>query len=160
MFEIVAGIDDDDQLLGWHHTRQTQGEFGAADAAGQGDDHRNRSSSGGRTSSAMEASGAVQLKPRTMTTGWPSAAWPCNKDAAAAISSAKPMMLTSRMRPNRSGWPRRSITDGMPADPIATPAVPRRHGRPKLSLITTPTSACDASADRIASADPSGSNGN
>ena len=35
--------------------------------------------------------------------GWPSAAWPCSNEAAAAISSAKPMMLTSRMRPNRSG---------------------------------------------------------
>ena len=60
MLEIVAGVDDDEQFLGRHDARQTQREFGAADAAGEGDDHRNRSSSGGRTSSAIGASGAVQ----------------------------------------------------------------------------------------------------
>ena len=45
-------------------------------------------------------------------------------EAAAATSSANPMMLASSVRPNRSGRPRRSINPGRPETPIATPAVP------------------------------------
>ena len=47
------------------------------------------------------------------------------------------MRLTSRLRPNRSGWPRKSISAGRPAAPIATPTVPLRQARPKLSLMMT-----------------------
>ena len=50
------------------------------------------------------------------------------------------MTLNSSFRPNRSGRPRRSISAGRPATPIATPAVPWRQGRPKLSFMTTATS--------------------
>ena len=44
---------------------------------------------------------------------------------------------------------------------MATPAVPRRQGRPKLSLMMTPrrTPNRAASAARMASAEPSGSSG-
>ena len=69
-------------------------------------------------------SGADQRKPRMRTTGAASSAWPITSEAAAAISSAKPMTLTSSFRPNKSGRPRRSINAGRPATPIATPAVP------------------------------------
>ena len=61
-------------------------------------------------------SGADQLKPRTRTAGSPSSAWPINSEAAAATSSAKPMTLTSSVRPNRSGRPRRSINAGKTGD--------------------------------------------
>ena len=52
------------------------------------------------------------------------------------------------------------MTAGRP-HPIATPAVPRRQGRPKLSLITTPILTAEAIRQpaRIASAEPSGSTG-
>src|SRR6185437_2817132 len=105
MLEIVAGVDDHQQVLGRQDARQAEGQLGAPHPAGQGDDHWNRSSSGGRITAATGASGADQVRPRTTTTGWPSAAWPCSRDAAAATSSANPTMLTSRMRPNRSGLP-------------------------------------------------------
>ena len=85
-------------------------------------------------------SGADQRKPRIRTAGSASSAWPIRSEAAAATSSAKPMTLTSSLRPNRSGRPRRSISAGRPATPIATPAVPWRQGRPKLSFMTTATS--------------------
>ncbi len=35
MLEIVAGVDDDQQVLGRHDARQAQSELGAADAAGR-----------------------------------------------------------------------------------------------------------------------------
>ena len=72
------------------------------------------------------------------------------------------MTLTSSVRPNRSGRPRRSISAGRPATPIATPAVPWRQGRPKLSLITTARSipVAAASPRRSVSALRSGFSGN
>ena len=39
MFEIIARVDDDQQILGRHDARQTKGELRAPDAAGQGNDH-------------------------------------------------------------------------------------------------------------------------
>ena len=59
---------------------------------------------------------------------------------AAAISSATAISVTCIGRPNRSGAPIRSSSDGRPAAPSATPTTPLRQGRPKLSLMTTPTS--------------------
>ena len=59
MLEIVAGVDDDEQVLGRHDARQAQGELGAPYPAGQGDDHWNRSSSGGRTRSATGTFGRL-----------------------------------------------------------------------------------------------------
>ena len=107
-------------------------------------------------------SGADQRNPRIRTAGSASSAWPIKSEAAAAISSAKPMMVNSSLRPNRSGCPRRSISAGRPAAPIATPAVPWRQGRPKLSFMTTaisiPVSA--ASPRRSACALRSGFSGN
>src|SRR5262245_33846553 len=71
-------------------------------------------------------------------------------------------MLTCRSRPNRSGEPRRSISDGRPAAPIATPQVPRRQARPKLSLMITATGTPNFSDRRLLNiaALPSGSSGN
>ena len=71
-------------------------------------------------------------------------------------------METSRIRPNKSGRPRRSTSPGSPAAPMAIPAVPRRHARPKLSLITTPSFTPNRaeSAARNRSAEASGSSGN
>src|SRR5918995_4854459 len=141
MLEVVAGVGDDEKLVGRQDTAQAQGQLGPADTAGQGDDqslaHRNMSSAAGRTSSEAGLSGAVQASPRTRMTGCASLPWPWTSEAAAAISSAKPEMLTCRVRPNRSGLPRRSSRAGSPAAPMAIPWVPRRQARPKLSVIIT-----------------------
>src|ERR1700736_6766952 len=171
MLEVVPGVGDDDQPLGRHDAAQAERELGAADPAGERHDgalwiapdppHRNRSSSGGRTSECPALAGAVQARPRTSTTGTPSAAWPMTSDAAAAISSAKPTMVVCKVWPNRSGFPRRSTAAGRPAAPSAPPTVPRRHARPKLSLMIT-ASAQPNRADNLArrvSADASGSRG-
>src|SRR4051794_32460161 len=167
MLEIIAGIGDNGQHIRQQDAVQAERELGAPDAAGQRQHravfpgHRNRSCSGGRTSATPGASGADHDRPRTSTIGVASAAWPCTSEAAAAISSAKPVSVTSRMRPNRSGWPRQSIIAGSPAAPSAMPTVPRRNGRPKLSLTMTairlPTRS--ARSPRSRSADASGSIG-
>src|SRR6516164_4089833 len=119
MLEIVAGVGDHKQFVGRQDAAETKRQFGAADPAGQRHDksfaHRNMSSSAGRTSSDAALSGPRHVRPRTTTTGWPSAPCPITSDAAAAISSAWPVMLTWSLRPNRSGEPRRSISDGRPA---------------------------------------------
>src|SRR5262249_48769889 len=98
MLEIVAGIGDNQQFLGRQDAAQTEREFRAADPAGQRHDesfaHRNMSSAAGRTSSDAALSGPRQVRPRTITTGWPSAPCPITSDAAAAISSACPVILT------------------------------------------------------------------
>src|SRR5436190_19779871 len=98
MFEIVAGVGDHEQFVVRQDTAQTQCQLGAADATGQCHDqsfaHRNRSSAAGRTSSDAPLSGPRHVRPRTTTTGWPSAPCPITSDAAAAISSAWPVMLT------------------------------------------------------------------
>src|ERR1044072_8770518 len=125
MLEIVAGVGDHEQFIGRQDSAQTERQFRAADTAGQCHNkslaHRNMSSAAGRTSSDAVLSGPLQVRPRTITTGWPSAPCPITSDAAAAISSACPVMLTWSSRPNRSGEPRRSISDGRPAAAIAQP---------------------------------------
>src|SRR6202165_2843656 len=98
MLEIVAGVGDHEQLVGRQHAAQTERQFRAADPAGQRHDksfaHRNMSSAAGRTSSDAPLSGPRHVRPRTISTGWPSAPCPTTSDAAAAISSACPVMLT------------------------------------------------------------------
>src|SRR5512134_3416732 len=98
MLEIVAGVGDHEQFVGRQDTAQTERQLGAAYSAGQCHDqsfaHRNKSSSAGRTSSDAPLSGPHHVRPRTTTTGWPSAPCPITSDAAAAISSACPVMLT------------------------------------------------------------------
>src|SRR5262245_45064921 len=98
MLEIVAGVGDHEQFVGRQDAAQTEHQFGAADAARERYDesfaHRNKSSAAGRTSSEAALSGPRQVSPRTITTGWPSAPCPITSDAAAAISSACPVMLT------------------------------------------------------------------
>src|SRR3984885_4811761 len=98
MLEIVAGVGDHEQFVGRQDEAQTERQFGAADPAGQRHDksfaHRKMSSAAGRTSSDAPLSGPRHVRPRTITTGWPSAPCPITSDAAAAISSAWPVMLT------------------------------------------------------------------
>src|SRR6266567_1821024 len=98
MLEIVAGVGDHEQFGGRQDAAQTERQFGAADAAGQRHDksftHRNMSSAAGRTSSDAALSGPRHVRPRTITTGWPSAPCPSTSDAAAEIASACPVMLT------------------------------------------------------------------
>src|ERR1700734_2074056 len=98
MLKIVAGIGDNSQPVGWQNAIKPKREFGAANATRQGqyrtiEAHRKRSCSGGRTSAAASASGAVQWRPRTSTIGIASFAWPITSEAAAAISSAKPVSV-------------------------------------------------------------------
>ena len=80
---------------------------------------------------------------------------------AAAISSARATTVVSRTRPVASFVPRRSTRAGNPAHPMATLSTPARHGRPNVSVITTPTSmpAGVDTAARIRPAVPSGSSG-
>ena len=101
------------------------------------------------------------LRPRTSTAGMPSSACPITSEAAAATSSANPISVARKVRPKRSGRPRRSISAGSPAAPAATPTVPRRHARPQLSLTITPMRLpkCAPSRSRSAAAEPSGSRG-
>ena len=108
MLEIVAGIGDNGQRAGRQDAIEAERQFGAADPTRQRQDkaarpgHRNRSCSAGRINAAAGASGADQPRPRTRTIGIASSAWPINKPAAAAISSAKPVSVTSNSRPKRS----------------------------------------------------------
>ncbi len=63
---------------------------------------RNKSCSRGRSSSVSAPSRNAYGKPRTCTTGVPSAACPIIAEAAAAISSAKPTTVTLSFSPCRS----------------------------------------------------------
>src|SRR6476619_457659 len=106
MLEIVAGVGDHEQFDDRQDAAQTERQLRAADPAGQRHDqsfaHRNKSSAAGRTSSHAALSGPRHVRPRTITTGWPSAPCPITSDAAAAISSACPVTLTCNSRPYRS----------------------------------------------------------
>ena len=112
---------------GRQHAAEAERQLGAADAAGQRDDqaalheaaHRNMSSARrtdearGRDWPAPSRRGRAPARPAA-----PRRPGPSRSEAAAAISSAKPMMLTCRVRPNRSGLPRRSSSAGRPAAPM------------------------------------------
>src|ERR1700736_4758535 len=101
MLEIIASIDDDGQRAGWQNAVEAERQLGAADPARQGEHeplqsaHRKRSCSAGRIKAAAGWSGVDQARPRTSTIGAASSAWPINSPAAAAISSAKPVSVTS-----------------------------------------------------------------
>ena len=99
---------------------------------------RNRSSSAGRTRSWPVPSPATPA-PRTRTKGAPSAL-PRTRSAAPASSSATAATVTSSGRPSRSVPPRSSRSTATPAAPSATSVWPRRQGRPKVSVTSTPTS--------------------
>src|SRR6476646_7970513 len=77
MLEIVTGVGDHEEFLGRQDEAQTERQFGATDPAGQRHHksfaHRNMSSAAGRTSSDALLSGPRHVRPRTITTGWPSA---------------------------------------------------------------------------------------
>src|SRR5215472_4045076 len=146
MLEIVTGVGYHHQRSRWQDAVEAERELGAADSARQreheplGPAHRKRSCSAERTRAAAGRSGADQARPRTSTMGTASSACPIKSPAAAAISSAKPVSVTSNSLPKRSGRPRRSTNEGNPAAPSATPTVPFRQARPKLSLMMTPSS--------------------
>src|SRR5713101_7803877 len=100
MLEIIAGIGDHGQRPERQYAVEAERQLGAADPARQREHaHRKRSCSAGRISAAAESSGADQLRPRTSTIGTASSAWPINSPAAAAISSANPVSVTSNSRP-------------------------------------------------------------
>ena len=136
-------------------------QLGAAYPAGQSNDHWNRSSSGGRITSATGTFGRVprqaahdddRLRLRRLALQQRRGGGDLvgEADDADLQGAAEQVGLAAQVDQRRDA--RR--------EPIATPAVPRRQGRPKLSLMTTPTSRRSrASAARIASADPSGSTG-
>ena len=166
MLEIVADIGDDKKIVRLDDPAQTKRELGAADAARERHHktpaHRKRSSFAGTNEAGRRRLRRGPAQATDKHAGGASSACPIKSEAAAAISSAKPMTLTSSLRPNKSGRPRKSISAGRPAAPIATPAVPRRQGRPKLSLMTTAISipVSPASPRRSVSALRSGFSGN
>ncbi len=117
------------------------------------------SSAGERTRSrAEEPSPSTWASPRTTATGSP-AALPLTRSPAAASSSAVATTVELSGLPWASVAPRRSSRTRTPAEPIATSVSPVRHGRPKVSVTTTPTSTDRVSRTpaRIAAAEASGS---
>src|SRR5258708_39584389 len=87
MDKIVTGVDDDSKFFGVKHSGQSKRELGTSDSAGQRQNHRNRSFTGGRTRSIAFPS-PLHVSPRTITMGRASSPWPISSDADAAISSA------------------------------------------------------------------------
>ena len=118
-----------------------------------------RSSSLGRTRSRAMLSPPA-CTPRTTATGVPPVL-PLTRSAAAAISSATATWVISSGWPRSSVVPRRSSITVTPAAPMQKSVTPSRHGRPAVSVITTPTSVpvCSAIASRSAAALASGSRG-
>ena len=98
--------------------------------------------------------------PRTTATGAPESL-PFTRSAAPATSSAIEVTVISSAWPCASTRPRKSSSGAMPAAPIAESVRPSRHGRPIVSVTTTPTvtpwSRCQAA--RSARAEASGSTG-
>ena len=88
--------------------------------------------------------------PRTSTTGRPSSVSPDTSAAAPASWSAIGISVAFSSRPKRSTAPDLSISGSSPATPTATPTLPRRHGRPWVSLITTPIGSPNARDERVA----------
>ena len=123
-------------------------------------DSGKRSSSGPRTIAPALSGGLDHRTPRTSAAGTPSA-FPITSPDAPAISSARASTVASRTRPEASFVPRRSTRDGRPAQPMATFTNPWRQGRPKVSVMSTPTRTPTPAANawRISSALVSGSSG-
>src|SRR5690606_34844907 len=86
---------------------------------------------------------------------------PLTRSAAAAISSAIATVVACSSRPWESRVPRRSAIGWKPATPIAMSAMPRRQGRPTVSVTTTPgrTPSRAFRPRRSRRADSSGSSG-
>ncbi len=64
MLEIVAGVDDDQQVFGRHDARQAERELGAADPAGEGNDHGESDNHGAMiTETDPPAAGVSSLPP-------------------------------------------------------------------------------------------------
>ncbi len=147
MLEVIAGIGDHHQIAAGHDPAEAERELAAADAAAQCDHDPARSPEqilvrrrGSASRPARAAASTTGLC--TRIAGRASSDCPISSDAALAISSAKPVCVTRSACPNRSGRPRMSTSAGSPAAPSATPTVPRRHGRPQLSVMIT-ASACE-----------------
>jgi len=103
-----------------------------------------RSSPMNRHSSALidstpDTSSIGSPSPRTIAAGTPSSASPMTSSAADAMLSATARLVTSSFRPKRSLRPRSSITDTMPAHPMATPLQPARIACVRLSAMITAT---------------------
>ena len=107
MLEIVSGVGDNRQFSRRDDVAQAKRELGAADTAGKRKNaifvnarlrHRNKSSLGSRSNCAAVEAFADHLSPRTTTIGVASSACPISSDAAAAISSAKPVSVTCKGR--------------------------------------------------------------
>jgi hypothetical protein len=127
------------------------------------DPNRNMSSWGGRISALAPGPSSPVTRPaspRTTATGTPRA-FPFTRSAAAATSSATAATVTSRMLPKVSASPRWSRNGITPAAPMALSVWPARHGRPIVSVTTTPTlrPVRECSALRSRRADSSGSAG-
>ena len=76
--------------------------------------------------------------PRMTAAGVHSSASPMTSSAADAILSATARLVTSSFLPKRSLLPRSSITEGIPAQPMATPLQPERIACVRLSAMITP----------------------
>ena len=98
--------------------------------------------------------------PRTTATGTPESL-PLTSSPAEASSSASAVTVAVSSLPYPSVRPRRSSRGRTPATPIARSVSPFRHGLPKVSEMTTPTSRPSRSRipRRIRRAEPSGSSG-
>ena len=114
--------------------------------------NRNMSSSAGlMMARAPGPSGSVTspARPRTTATGT-CRDLPLTRSAAEAISSATAATVTSRMLPNVSGSPRWSRSGLTPAAPMALSVCPARHGRPIVSVTSTPRLSAGAAVQRLA----------
>ena len=99
--------------------------------------------------------------PRTTAAGMPSVL-PLTRSAAAASSSATARAVAVNRRPSASTPSRRSSSTSTPLAPRAKSVCPLRHGRPAVSLSTTPSRVrpvATSSASRSRNASASGSAG-
>ena len=109
MLEIVAGIGDHGQRVGRQDAVEPERQLGAADPARQRQ-HRvlrsligtDRAPAGGPGRRPAHPA-PIQARPRTSTIGIASSAWPITSEAAAAISSAKPVSVTSSVAAEQIG---------------------------------------------------------
>src|SRR5689334_602932 len=136
VLEVVPGVDNHGQA-GAEAPLEPTRELGAANASAKRNNlrtaaHRNRSLAKSRINADAGRAGAFKSSPRTSTAGTPSAASPITSEAPAATSSASAISVIRSLRPNISGEPTMSTSDGTPAAPSAMPVTPLRQGRPKL----------------------------
>src|SRR5262249_55634990 len=105
VLEIVAGVDDERDLVGRQELRETQCKLRAADPGGDRDEaslghaQRNMSSSSGRMMSRAVCAWSSCGKPRTSATGMRSVVSPITSVAAVAMESARLIIVTFISRP-------------------------------------------------------------